>query len=113
MNAILSKLAIKFEVFEKSIWKMIEKFDTRIKADKIKVDYRTDFDVRSLAEELENYMKILSLGISPTFDKTIEKKSVNRFLAVDEDMKTITEEIDNKDISITMNDEFDKIKKET
>lgn len=109
MNALLSKLAMKFEAFEKSIWTMIAKYDTRIKLDKIKIDYKTDFDVKSLNEELENAMKVLSIGISPTFDKTIEKKIAARFVSADdEDLQTIIKEIDEKDITLTVNDEFDK-----
>ena len=113
MNALLSKLSIKFEVFEKAIWNMIAKYDSRIKPDNIKIDYKTDFDVKSLSEELENSMKVLSIGISPTFDKTIEKKIAARFISADDtDFQKVIKEIDDKDVSLTVNNEFDKIKED-
>lgn len=112
MANFLSKLAGKMERFERDMWDMIAKYDSRVKPEKIEVKYRKDFDLKTLAEQLDNVLRISSLQISETLSKEMEKKLAARFVENDDTLKQIYKEIDSKNYAVTVRDELDSIDKQ-
>ncbi len=110
MANFLVKLSGKIERFEKDIWQMIAKYDSRVNPEKIEVLYSRDFDLRSLADQLDNVLRVSSLQISETLSKEMEKKLASRFVENPDTLKKIWEEIDGKDFSIPVNTEFTGLK---
>ncbi len=97
MSAFLAKLARKFEAFERSCWDMLAKFDKTLDRDKITVEYKQDFDLRTLSEEIENAIRLMSLNISPGFNRELEKKIAARYIDNEKTLKEVLDEIEKKD----------------
>lgn len=103
----LSALSQKFEAFEKSLWKQLARFDSRLKPEKITVNYPHDFDIKSLKEELEEIFSVYHMNISESFNKILEKRVANKFLSGEEDKATVNKEIEEKDHFVTVTHEFE------
>lgn len=94
MSAYLSRLAVEFERFERSIWEMLCKFDSGLKYDKITVEYKRDFDLRTLAEEIQNTLKLMSLDMPESFKAELKKKLASQHIDNEATLEQVNNDID-------------------
>jgi len=98
-NSMLSNLATVIEDTEYEIIELIGRWYDRDFSDVI-VEYKKDFSVVDLQQELKNAMDVLALDISKKFNIELKKKLAYDFIGdrlEDEDMQQIYEEIENSE----------------
>ncbi len=107
MATFLSRLAAKMQKYEMNMWKMIAKFDSRIKPEKIEIRYKNDFDIKTLSEQMNNLMQASSMGISSTLSKELEKTIARKFVSNESILEKIDKEIEGKNFDIPASTEFE------
>lgn len=106
----IANISLKMQEFEKSIWKMIALYDSRVKPENIEIQYPKNFDLKSLSEQLNNVMRVSSMQISETLSKELEKKLARKFIENEQTLSKIDKEIDTKNYTVTANKEFSQLK---